>query len=419
MRSYLNLALKVLTRRKFFTFISLFGITLTLVVLVVATAVLDDTFAAKGQERRFDRALVLYRVMEIGPSSTMSMNPGYGFLEKYVLNLPGIERATAFSEPGQRTIYHHGVRIDTRFKRADANFWKVLDFEFLEGRPFTADEESRGAFVAVITDDLRDRLFGGGKAAGKTTGKTVEIDGSRYTIIGVVPAVPVTRRAAYSEIWAPTTTTKSSGWRTELLGTYNAVVLLNDAGDRSRVKQAFADVVKTIPVTGKEFTTWKAGLDTVFEATARDMFGSSLPRDYSGSPANVLRTVLVVLAVMFMTLPALNLITLNLSRILERAPEIGVRKAFGAPRRSLVWQFVLENVLLALIGGLIAFFLAAIVLGMLNGSGIIPHSAFSPNLRVFGYGMLVAAFFGVFSGAYPAWRMSRLNPVNALRGGAA
>ena len=415
MRSYLNLALKVLTRRKFFTFISLFGITLTLVVLVVATAVLDDAFAAKGQERRFDRALVLYRVMEIGPNSTMSMNPGYGFLEKYVLNLPGIERATAFSEPGQRTIYHHGVRIDTRLKRADANFWKVLDFEFLEGRPFTAEEESRGAFVAVITDDLRNRLFGGGKAVGKT----VEIDGSRYSIIGVVPAVPITRRAAYSEIWAPTTTSKSSTWRTDLLGSYNAVVLLNDAGDRSRVKQAFADVVKTIPVTDKQFTTWKVGLDTVFEAHARDMLGASLPRDYTGSPANVLRSILLALAVMFMTLPALNLITLNLSRILERAPEIGVRRAFGAPRRALVGQFVLENVLLALIGGLIAFVLAALVLGMLNGSGMVPHSDFSPNLRVFGYGMLVAAFFGVFSGAYPAWRMSRLNPVNALRGGVA
>jgi putative ABC transport system permease protein len=80
---------------------------------------------------------------------------------------------------------------------------------------------------------------------------------------------------------------------------------------------------------------------------------------------------------------------------------------------------VLENVLLALIGGVIAFLLAALILAMLNGSGAIPHSEFSPNLRVFGYGMLVAAFFGVFSGAYPAWRMSRLDPVNALRGGVA
>jgi putative ABC transport system permease protein len=415
MRNYLQLALKVLTRRKFFTFISLFGITLTLVVLVVATAILDDAFAAKGPEHRFDRALVLYRVKEIGPGSTMSMNPGYGFLEKYVFTLPGIERATAFSAPFQRTIYNRGVRIDTRLKRTDANYWKVLDFRFVEGRPFTADEESRGSFVAVITDDLRDRLFGGGTV----TGKSVEIDGNRFTIVGVVAAVPITRLAAYSEIWTPTTTAKSSEWRTEMVGSYNGVVLLKDASDRARVKRLFDDIVKRIPVTGKEFTTWRAGLDTTFEAYARDLAGPALPRDYSGSPAAVVRAVLAFLALLFMTLPALNLITLNLSRILERAPEIGVRKAFGAPRRTLVWQFVLENVLLALIGGLIAFVLGALVLGMLNGSGALPHSQFGLNLRVFGYGLLVAAFFGVFSGAYPAWRMSRLDPVNALRGGVA
>ena len=52
-----------------------------------------------------------------------------------------------------------------------------------------------------------------------------------------------------------------------------------------------------------------------------------------------------------MTLPALNLVTLNLSRILERASEIGVRKAFGAPRRMLIGQFIIENVVLTLIGG--------------------------------------------------------------------
>ena len=56
--NYIKLAIKVLTRRKFFTFISLFGITMTLVVLVVATAILDDAFAAKGPEIALDRSLV-------------------------------------------------------------------------------------------------------------------------------------------------------------------------------------------------------------------------------------------------------------------------------------------------------------------------------------------------------------------------
>jgi putative ABC transport system permease protein len=413
MGNYLKVALKVLTRRKFFTFISLFGISLTLVVLVVATALLDDTFAAKGPESRFDRALVITRVTETGPRSRMSMNPGYGFLDKYVLHLPGIERATAFTTSFQRTIYRDGVRIDTHLKRTDAGYWKIMDFRFLEGRPFTADEETRGAFVAVISADLREKLFGKAQAAGKT----MEIDGRSFTIVGVVPPVPMTRMSAYSEIWTPITTAKSSDYRSEMLGSFNGVVLLRDAGDRRRVQQAFADL--KIPVTDpKEFTSLRATLGTPFESYASDLAGP-LPRRFQDSGPAIVRMALLILAVLFMTLPALNLVTLNLSRILERAPEIGVRKAFGAPRRALVAQFVLENVILSLIGGLIAFLVAALVLAGLNGSGLIPHSQFSPNLRVFGYGMLVAAFFGVFSGAYPAWRMSRLDPVAALRGGVA
>ena len=413
MRSYITLALKVLTRRKFFTFISLFGIVLTLVVLVVATAIFDDLFSAKGEESRFDRALVLYRIIQTGPHSRSTTNPGYKFVHDYVFPLPGVESVTAFTSEMRRTIYRGTERIETNLRRTDANYWKVLDFKFIEGRPYTADEETRGAFVAVITDELRDKLFAGAPAAGRT----VEVDGQRFTVIGVVPSASMTRRNASGDVWVPVTTAKTSQYREEMEGSFNAVVLLRDPADRERVRREFAQVVSRVPISRpKEFTTVQADLDTQFDAYARDLFGGRNTHDKA--PA-VMRVFLLVLMLMFMTLPALNLVTLNLSRILERASEIGVRKAFGARRAPLVWQFVLENVILTLIGGICAFLLAIAVVAWINRSGLIPHADLAVNLRVFAYGMVVAAFFGVFSGAYPAWRMSRLDPVTALRGGAA
>ena len=56
------------------------------------------------------------------------------------------------------------------------------------------------------------------------------------------------------------------------------------------------------------------------------------------------------------------------------------------------------------------------VLQALNASGLIPYAQFTVNLRVFAYGLGLAVFFGLLSGVYPAWRMSRLNPVSALKG---
>jgi putative ABC transport system permease protein len=415
MRSYLSLALKVLTRRKFFTFISLFGITLTLVVLVVAVAILDDVFAPKQPESRFDRVLVMYRISLQGPEMSSTANPGYGFVHDFVAPLAGAERVSAFSQPQETAVYTGGGRIDTYVKRTDANYWQILDFRFLEGRGFSADEEERGAPVAVITEEMRQKLFAGANAVGKT----LNIDGRAFRIIGVVPSVPLSRASAFSEVWVPVTTSKSSDYRHQFLGGFNGLVLAKNEADLPRLRNEFASRVRTIPLPDpKMYKRLEAALETPFESYAAELFPRSLRR-YRDKAVLMMQGLLVALAVLFMTLPALNLITLNLSRILERASEIGVRKAFGAPRRSLVGQFVLENVVLTLIGGLCAFVLAIGALALLNRSGLIPHAHFVMNWRVFGYAMLTAVFFGLLSGAYPAWRMSRLDPVTALRGGAA
>jgi putative ABC transport system permease protein len=410
MTSYIKLALKVLGRRKVFTFISLFGITMTLIVLVVATAVLDDAFEPHEPQSRFDRVLGISRVSMTGPHDSQSMNPGFALVRDYIYNLPGIEAASAYSEPISIAIYRNG-RNDAQLKRTDAAYWRILDFHFLEGRPFSADEEQRGALVAVITGELRQRLFEHGSALDKT----IEIDGRNFRIIGVVPAAPITRFAAWADVWVPHTTARSSDYQHQLLGNYNGLVLARTRSDFPRLKDEFAARVKRMPVTDpKVYKTIIAGLDTPFEAFARN----AVPSKFGSQTVLLFRMILMAVALLFMSLPALNLITLNLSRILERASEIGVRKAFGASRGALVRQFVFENVVLTLIGGAVSIAGAAAAIALLNHSGVIPAAQFEVNVRVFLYGILLAAFFGIFSGVYPAWRMSRLHAVNALRGGA-
>ena len=90
---------------------------------------------------------------------------------------------------------------------------------------------------------------------------------------------------------------------------------------------------------------------------------------------------------LFMLLPTVNLVNINISRIMERASEIGVRKAFGAPARTLVGQFLVENILLTLVGGLVGFVLSFFVLRALNQSGMFRYAQFTLNPRVFVYGM--------------------------------
>src|SRR5438270_11997440 len=97
MKSYIKLALKVLARRNFFTFISLFGISMTLVVLMVATAVLDNFYAPRAPESRFGRVLTIDRVTERGPQDSQSMEAGYALLDGWMRPLHDVERTAIFS----------------------------------------------------------------------------------------------------------------------------------------------------------------------------------------------------------------------------------------------------------------------------------------------------------------------------------
>jgi putative ABC transport system permease protein len=106
-----------------------------------------------------------------------------------------------------------------------------------------------------------------------------------------------------------------------------------------------------------------------------------------------------------------------MSRIIERSSEIGVRKTFGASSARLVWQFIFENIFLCLTGGLVSLLAAMGVMRLIEYSGVIPYLDLNMNLRVFIYTIALAVLFGILSGAFPAWRMSRLHPVQALRGG--
>src|SRR3954451_7178845 len=94
---YLSLAMKVLLRRKFFTFISLFGISFTLLVLMVVTAMFDHAFAPMAPETRQARMLGIHNEVMYGPRSTMQSDVGYKLLDTYARNLPGVERLSLYA----------------------------------------------------------------------------------------------------------------------------------------------------------------------------------------------------------------------------------------------------------------------------------------------------------------------------------
>ena len=102
--NYLKMAWKVLGRKKFFTFVSLFGIGFTLTALMVVVAIVDPQLAPSYPEANLDRTLLLNNMRMSGEKSSWYSGPGYRFIDRYARDLPGVQRMTVYTRPsGART----------------------------------------------------------------------------------------------------------------------------------------------------------------------------------------------------------------------------------------------------------------------------------------------------------------------------
>jgi putative ABC transport system permease protein len=411
--NYIKIAWKVLLRHPFYTFITLFGISLTLTVLMVLTSFLDHLFGSHYPENKRNRSLYVGTVVQTDSSgTTTSSGPAsFGFLVKHAKSLKSAEKVTIFSNFSFSNTYVDGKKIKLNTKYTDSEFWYVTGFEFLEGKPYNDTHIQNGDHVAVITDALRDQYF---DTNGETVvGRNIEIENVIYKVIGVVKGSPPTRLYTYSDIYFPYTAPKSNYENKGMRGRFVAIVLAKDQSDMPAVQSEFDSNISRIPKKeiqdGQRYTVLIVKADKYF-----DHFVSTFAR--SNSQKVMFYTVASLILLMFMGLPAINLVNVNVSRILERASEIGVRKAFGAPSKALLWQFIIENIFITFIGGVFAIILSSIVISFINSSGWIAYADLTINVPVFAISIAVCLLFGFLSGVLPAFRMSKLKIVDALKG---
>ncbi len=410
-KNYLMTAYKVYTRRKLFTAINLLCITLTLMVLLVVTALLQNAFYPNGVEGKSDRFLQVTSIVSLGKGDNTRHSPlGYKVIDKYLKPMQSAQLVAAVTMPRTVAVYQDDRVTEVMLRRADAEYWQILDFDVLDGRVPSNDDVAGGRFVAVLNRSTAQKLFPEARAVGQT----LNVGGQRFEIIGVVE--DAMQLNSFADIWAPISTDPSSDYRNQMWGEFTALLLAKSAADLPRMQTEVAQIATQVqfddPNQWHRAFMWA---DSKLDFFARGLMGNE---QVSESGAGLLLIIIAVLMLLFMLLPALNLVNLNTGRILERSAEIGVRKAFGASSGQLVVQFVVENILLCLVGGLLGLAFAKGALLWLESSGLIPYLKVELNVPVFFCGLVIATVFGLLSGLIPAWKMSRLHPVLALKGAA-
>lgn len=401
-------------RNKLFTFISLFGISLTLTILIVGASFYD--YFTKSNYPAYKQDKIAYASMlqswkktpgEKGNSYSSSMC-SYFFLDKCCSNLSTPQTMSFYRfRPRQLTVFINSRKYELNIKYSDEKFWDILDFKFLAGRPFNRKETDNMDKVTVIAESIANEIFGNAQAA---IGKTFIIDDANFKVVGVVKNVYIISVDAYANVYCPIRTSPENIFDKKLHGDYLAMFLLEK---RTDIKALNNELEKSL----RKFEDTEMPLDyrSYVKMEAKGVF----TRFISLTPLEpqMFFTVIFVLILIIILIPSLNLINLNVNRINERLAEIGIRKSFGARKGTLIWQFIIENIVLTILGGFMAFILSYIVLKILQTQGIVPSEDLLFNYRILFMGLVFCFIFGFIAGILPAYRMSRLQIVESLKNG--
>lgn len=285
----------------------------------------------------------------------------------------------------------------------------VFDIEEIEieaGRTWSANEGRSAYPVAVIGADIVKNVFD--DAAPKNIiGKKIRVRGSVFRVIGIaVPLGSILGVSRDNFVLIPFQTSQKAIPRRESLV---VSIEVRDPLDLESAK----DQVKTIMRARRGKITTLVGderqEDEGFTVESADVFIGL----YKDATDNI---YLVTIGVSAISLVVGGIVVMNimLVSVTERTREIGLRKAVGARRRDIMWQFLLEAVFVASAGGLIGA-LAGFLLANLISFAIGFPQMFDVWSVVLGVG--VSSVVGIVSGIYPAWQAAILHPIEAMRKG--
>ncbi len=409
LKNYFKIAIAVLKRRKFFTFISLFGISFTLAIIILVATFLDYVLSAGYPDTNRNRELYVSH-MQLNSSKNHSQyngGPSFYFINRYVTTLKTPEKIAIFSNSSATNSYTNNKKKVNNLRYTNDKFWDVLQFSFTAGKPYGKQQLDNAEKVAVISEETSEAYFTDDAAA---VGKYIETDNVQYRIIGVVKSLPFSSNV-YADMWVPYTLTKEDLKNTGLMGGYSAILLMSSKDDLDKTREEYDQMVSKVPMQDKQFDQMFTFADSYFQSFIRSMHLA----EGTNSGMGIFLSFAGIIVLLFLLLPTLNLVNLNISRIIDRSSEIGVRKAFGASSKTLVYQFVIENLILTFLGGILGVVLSFVIIQVANSSNIMPNMVLSINFNVLFVTLLACVVFGLLSGVYPAWRMSRMHVVTALK----
>ena len=321
----------------------------------------------------------------------------------------------------------------------DHDFFRIYDLDFIDGRPFSKKESDEGECVCVITDKVAAQT-------GTSTGGTIRVNSHPFHVVGVVKAVSAFLENATADIYLPYMVEGMDLYpnnRNPLRHGDNYVDVTYDGNLRAQILlregftlKDFRDEMEPLRQQYSAVISSQLGEKVEWAVDARTHFfhtvnffrpdgaddqGLALEAKNLMPPA--------VLMLLFLLLPAINLSGLVSNRMEARRAEMGIRKAFGAKRRTLLNEVISENLVLTLLGGIVGWVLSALFVAAIRNNQVFLEIFVSADQSVVDTGMQFQMFFtptlfiivflccvllNLMAALIPAWRSLRNSIVESL-----
>jgi len=409
-RENMLLALDTLRTHKFRSFLTVLGVLIGTTTVIAVTSIIAglDKQLVDVAEQFGTRTLWVYK-LQLGAPHMMTreerLRRPLSYEDAMAIKEQSPSTSTVsvelfrelgeFGVPPVTARYKGHDMLDALFVGVTADHLRLINATLSEGRFFTEAEDLHRRDLAVIGNGVRERFF----AHEEPVGKTILVDGHSLEIVGTL--------TKFKSFLGDDQNDKAilipyhSYQKAYPEAKDNFICVLVDPGKMDRAKDEVTEILRR---------------RRHVKPNEPDNFGISSAESVIGQFRQIIATVglvMVVISSIGLLVGGIGVMNIMLVSVTERTREIGVRKAIGARRSDIVWQFLLEAMTLTAGGGLIGILIGWLL--SLTIRTLVPSLPSTVPLWSVIAGFSVATSVGLFFGLWPAIKAARLDPIAALR----
>ncbi|WP_184550327.1 ABC transporter permease [Mucilaginibacter sp. FT3.2] len=407
-RNYLKIAWRNLYKQKAFSLIHILGLTMGITVCLMIFLYIMNEFSV---DKFHKQGKNIYRVMRgFDPAKPRVPYLSGPYAPALLNDYPqDIKMAVRVSPQNNLVSFGEKAFNEKKVYAVDAGFFKLFTFPLLRGDGATALDNPNSV---VLTETTAKKYFG---SVDNAMGKVVQFDKQlNLKVTGVAKDVPSNSHLDFDLVMPISNYTKNPNFNVWINNGLFVYVLLNEHSSQTALESRFTQFMDKY--MGKDMQKFGAKFDLKLTPLNDIYFEQYSAFDNVKHGDKTVVFIFISIAALIMLIACINFMNLATIRAVERSKEVGMRKVMGALRNHLIWQFIGESLMLALISCVLSICLLLTLMPYYNQllGYDLTVSWNSPPIWLFLFGVIVVV--GFLAGSYPAIFMSAFSPIQALKG---